>query len=316
MLDVLITIDTEYSSGLYRAGEGRDRAFNFDRTIACNSAAGDTGIHYQMRVFDRCGLTGVFFVDPMSALVWGQEAVDAVVHPILAAGHEVQLHCHTEWLDFAQGNPFGPERGQNIGDFAHETQVAILSWARDRLVEAGAPSPIAFRAGNYGASDDTLAALHEIGIRIDSSFAPGIVGSYCTIGLPLGRCEPVNRGGVAEWPIAAIKARSGWRHGQLTALSLAEMRAAIGHAAVSGWPAFILVSHSFELYNRARGMPNPVLMRRFERFCEWLGSTDEARAVGFDALGAIPADPKTPLMPHSSLLTAGRMAEQFLANRF
>ena len=319
MLPVLITIDTEYSSGFYRSGEGRDRAGNFDRTIAfrsaaCRSPRAEAGIFHQMEVFDRHGITGVFFVDPMPALVWGQEAVDAVVQPIIAAGHEVQLHCHTEWLDFAEGNPFGPERGQNIKDFARQTQADMLGWASERLVEAGAPAPTAFRAGNYGANDDTLGALAGLGIAIDSSFAPGFVGSCCEIALPMGRCEPVTQHGVTEWPIAAIEAREGWRHGQLTALSFGEMRAAVRHAAASNWPAFILVSHSFELFDRAKQRPNPVLMRRFADFCEWLGTSDIAKGTGFAALPEIETGVQAPLMPHNPLRTMRRMAEQMLAN--
>ena len=316
MLPVLITIDTEYSSGLYKSGEGRDCARNFDRTIACRGSKSEAGIAHQMAVMSEHGIIGTFFVDPMPALVWGQEAVDAVVQPILKAGHEVQLHCHTEWLAFAEGDPFGPERGQNLKDFRYDTQVALLEYGRDRLIEAGSPSPTMFRAGNYGANDDTLRALASIGITRDTSFAPGFAGSHCAIDLAMGRCEPVTHCGVEQWPIAAIAAREGWRHGQLTALSFAEMRAAIEHAAESEWPAFILVSHSFELFNRQRGEPNPVLMRRFERLCEWLGSNEVAQGVGTEALRLPRYETPLPLLPHSFARTAGRMAEQALANRF
>lgn len=315
MLPVLITIDTEYSSGLYRSGKARDCAANFERTVACRSARGEAGIFHQMEVFRRHGLKAVFFVDPMPALIWGQQAVDRVVQPILEAGHEVQLHCHIEWLDFAECNHFGPERGQNIRDFAFETQVAILAYARDRLIEAGAPPPTAYRAGNYGASDDTLRALAQIGVTQDSSFAAGYADSLCTIGLPLGHCAPVERHGIAEWPIAAIAARGGWRHGQITALSFREMRDAVRHAAATGWPAFVLVSHSFELFDREKDRPNRVVMRRFDQFCEWLGSCDIATSAGFADLPDVPIDAAAPLMPHSVLRTAGRMVEQALANR-
>ena len=153
-----------------------------------------------------------------------------------------------------------------------------------------------------------------LGIAIDSSFAPGFVGSCCEIALPMGRCEPVTQDGVAEWPIAAIEAREGWRHGQLTALSFGEMRAAVRHAAASDWPAFILVSHSFELFDRAKQRPNPVLMRRFADFCEWLGTSDIAKGTGFAALPEIETGVQAPLMPHNPLRTMRRMAEQMLAN--
>lgn len=315
MLPVLITIDTEYSSGFYRRGVARDAASNFDLTIGCRGTRGEAGIFYQMEIFARHGIKAVFFVDPMPALVWGQGAVDAVVQPILQAGHEVQLHCHTEWLDFADSDPFGAERGQNIADFALDTQVAILAYARDRLVEAGAPSPTVFRAGNYGASDATLCALAQLGIAHDSSFAPALPTSPCTIGLPWGQCAPASRLGVTEWPIAAINARRGWRHGQITALSLAEMRAAVVHAAANDWPAFILVSHSFEMFNRNKAQPNPLLMRRFEAFCQWLGESPIAQGVGFDELPPPAFGESVSLLPHNMIRTVSRMAEQLLVNR-
>lgn len=313
MLPVLITIDTEYSSGLYRSGRARGQADNFARTIACRSDRGEAGLFHQLRLFAEHGITASFFVDPMSALVWGQGAVDAVVEPILAAGHEVQLHCHTEWLDFADGDPFGPARGHNIRDFPREVQTDILGWARDRLVAAGAPAPSVFRAGNYGANDDTLHALAALGIAADSSATPGYADTLSAIACPPGDCRPFRRHGVQEWPVAAIHARGGYRHGQIAALSFAELRAAIAHAAAAGWPALVLVSHSFELYDRHGERPYPLLMRRFARLCQWLGESGIAHGVGFAALMA-PADDAAPLplLPHSWWRTLPRMAEQAL----
>lgn len=316
MLPVLITIDTEYSSGLYKRGM-RDRAANFAATIACTGTRGEAGIFHQMRVFADHGLKAVFFVDPLPALVWGQGAVDDVVAPILAAGHEVQLHLHTEWLEFAPESPVRGRTGMHMKDFSADDQAALIDYGIARLVAAGAPRPTAFRAGNYGANDDTLRALASCGIAWDSSFAPGFAASDCAIGLKAGACAPVLRHGVAEFPAAAIAGpRGGWRHGQITALSLAELQAATRHAAAADWPALVLVSHSFELFDRARGRPNAVVRRRFEAFCRWLGESAIARTAGFADL-ALPSAEAAPLslLPHAPLRTAARMAEQFLANQ-
>ena len=320
MLPVLITIDTEYSSGLYRSGLGREPGTNFDHAIACRTAGSKNskgvGIHYQMDVFDRCGITGVFFVDPMPALVWGQEAVDAVVQPILERGHEVQLHLHTEWLALAAENPMGDSAGQNIKDFSLTQQIDLIGFAREKLMAAGAPTPTAFRAGNYGANDDTLRALAELGIKYDSSFAPGYADSCCAIDLTQGQCAPTERFGVTEWPIAAITApRSQWRHGQITALSFREMRDAVLHAVETDWPAFVLVSHSFEFYDRVRQVENIAVRRRFEKFCEWLGTSEIADGRGFAALSNGNAKSNLRLMPHSLVRTTERLVEQFFANR-
>ncbi|OCC22759.1 hypothetical protein MB02_15230 [Croceicoccus estronivorus] len=320
MLPVLITIDTEYSAGLYARGSGRDRLRNFDVAIACRGKNGEeTGIHYQMDVFDRHGIRAVFFVDPMPALVWGQDAVDQVVKPIMERGHEVQLHLHTEWLAFAENNPLGDRTGRNMQDFTREEQRILLDYGAEKLVAAGAPFPLAFRAGNYGANDDTLLALADCGIVYDSSFPAGLVGGDCAVGLPPGNCMPVSRGPVAELPIAAIEAvGGGYRHGQITALSAWEMQAAVRHAALGGWPAFVLVSHSFELFNRVRGVANVVVRRRFERFCTWLGACGIARGTGFAALDLDPcngpeAGKAAKLLPHNALRTMHRMAEQLVS---
>lgn len=314
MVPVLITIDTEYSAGLYARGIAAGRMDNFDRAIACRSAKGEAGIFYQMEVLDRCGLKAVFFVDPMPALVWGQSAVDAVVQPIIARGHEVQLHCHTEWLAFARQSPLRGHLGQNIKDFTLPEQRTLLEWGLDRIEQSGAPRPTAFRAGNYGANDDTLMALAQLGVAWDSSFPAGLAGSLCDISLAAGACRPTRHCGIHEFPISAIAGRTGWRHAQIAALSFAEMRAAIIHAAQAGWPGFCLVSHSFELYNRDTQRRNALLCRRFEKLCAWLGSSADAIGAGFhDLAGDLPSA-DLPLLPHGYVRTGVRMAQQLAAN--
>lgn len=322
MLSVLITIDTEYSLALYGQGPGRDHAFNFASAIACRSGRGDAGIFYQMRQFDRYGLKGVFFVDPMPALVWGQGAVDAVVQPILERGHAVQLHLHTEWLQFAENPVPVGATGRNIKDFSLDDQTGLLEYGIERLVAAGAARPIAFRAGNYGANDDTLRALARLGLVYDTSFAPGIPDSDCAISLAPNQLSPVLHCGITEIPIGAISAAGdAMRHAQITALSQWELKRAVRHAADAGWPAFVIVSHSFELFDRARGIPNSVVRRRFDRFCKWLGQYGDAGTTTFAALaGKLEqlrqgASEPMELLPHNPVSTAHRMMEQLVANK-
>ena len=114
MTAVYLTIDTEYAAGL----AARGRAENFARSIACETPSGPAGLFYKMRLMDRHGIKGVFFVDPMPALLWGSAAIADVVEPIVAAGHDVQLQCPTEGLELAgAATPFG-KTGQTIADFA------------------------------------------------------------------------------------------------------------------------------------------------------------------------------------------------------
>lgn len=263
---VFITIDTEYSSGLYTGPGPADRAENYARSIACITPQGPAGITHKLELLAEHGQNAVFFVDPMPALVWGVAAIEDIVGPIIAAGQDVQLHCHTEWLALAgSANPLASKRtGQNICDFAFEDQCAIIDYARQTLVAAGAPEPVAFRAGNYGANDDTLRALTALGIAYDASHCPALPDGACRISLGPEVREPVLHMGVIEVPVGSIGTLTGGqRHAQITALTLAEMLAAIRHARDTGRASFTLVSHSFELINRRRLAVNRIVRRRF-----------------------------------------------------
>ena len=322
MLPVMITVDTEFASGYVASGEDGSCAENFARCLSCKTPSGPVGIGYQMRVLDRHGLKAVFFVDPMPALLWGDDAVSQIVKPILARGHDVQLHLHTEWLALAENSPFAARRsGRNLSDFTCDEQEVLIGWAAERLVAAGAQYPVAFRAGNYGANDDTLRALARLGIAFDSSFAPALIGGDCRIGLGPENLLPVSREGVREVPISAIAARAGLRHAQLTALSLSELKAAIRHARAQDWRAFVLVSHSFELMNRDRGIANRVVQRRFEALCRWLASEPGVSTGTFAdewvrarLLGQRPISGRARVLPANRLRELGRMAEQAFAN--
>jgi hypothetical protein len=148
MTAVLITVDTELSALLHQRGASPDQ--NYASSIAGEAGGGEYGIGWQMDCLERHGLTGVYFVDPLPALVYGPEVIAKIVAPIVARGHEVQLHVHSEWLEWAEASPVGERLGQNIGDFPFEDQVILIDAARDLLVGAGAPPTTAFRAGNFG----------------------------------------------------------------------------------------------------------------------------------------------------------------------
>ena len=202
MTRAIISFDTELSAGLYQ--KGADARANFESSILGRCRDGDFGIHCQMDMLERHGLTGVFFIDPMPALVYGPKVIDAIVRPVVERGHEVQVHIHTEWLAFARFNPVGRLTGRNIGDFPLAAQKKLIALARDILVGAGAPKPTAFRAGNFGANDDTLRALAMLGFRFDSSFNGAYLGRGCNISLDarnLGMREPH---GAVEVPVKDI----------------------------------------------------------------------------------------------------------------
>jgi peptidoglycan/xylan/chitin deacetylase (PgdA/CDA1 family) len=306
---VLITIDTELSALLFQRGADADA--NFKASIEGQTNRGAFGIGWQMDRLEAHDLKGVFFVDPMPALVYGPDIVARIVKPIVARGHDVQLHIHTEWLEWAEHEPV-KARGQNIGDFGIDDQKVLIACARDLLMAAGAPAPIAFRAGNYGADDDTLRALAALGIKWDASFNPAFRGAPCRIRLTPDAIDPVAYCGVNVLPVADIFDRPGHiRHAQVCALSSREMAAALDHAAETARPAFAVVTHSFEMLSRDRQRPNHTVMGRFEMLCRHIASRPELSIAGFADLAADVSDQVAgERLPPDCLRTFGRMVEQ------
>ena len=280
MTVLLITVDTELSASLQQRGVSLDD--NVRRSIWAQAQGGDHGIGWQMDCLDRHGLTGVFFLDPMPALAHGSDFLRPIVRAIVERGHEVQMHVHTEWLAWARQSPVGGRQGRNIGDFSLDDQIVLLRLARDLLENAGAPAITAFRAGNFGANDDTLRALHAIGLSWDSSVNPSYLGKECRISADSEQIGAQDMLGVVELPVSGIADRpGGFRPAQICAMSAAEMRAGLRHAAAQDQDAFVVVTHSFELLSRDRQRPNRLVKARFEALCREAAHMPGVRGGGF-----------------------------------
>lgn len=316
MTSVLITIDTELSAGLHQ--QGVSLADNFASSILGRTPGGEYGIGWMMDRFDDYGLTGAFFVDPMPALVYGADFLADIVGPIVARGHEVQLHIHTEWLQWARLTPVSGEVRRNIGDYPRADQKKLLGTALKLLVAAGAPWPVAFRAGNFGANEATLAALKALDITYDSSFNSVIDDAVCAIDLPGDTIEPLRHKGVVEMPVSVVgRAGGALRPAQICAMSVWEMRAMLRHAADQAMSAQTIVTHSFEMLNRARTRPNRMVIRRFEAMCAEIARNPALVSRGFAGIDpgrVVACQDRSEPLAGNRVRTAARMAAQVGSN--
>lgn len=275
---VLITIETELSAALHAQGLSGEE--NFARSVLGQIRSRECGIGWQMDCLERHGLKGVFMIDPMPELAFGPDIVARMVSPILARGHEVQLHLHTEWLDWATEPPTEGRRGARMADFSLEDQVVLLDHATSLLTDVEAPRPIAFRAGNYGANDDTLKALAAMRFAWDSSHSPAEPQS--ALGLDSRHVDPVRRFRTGEIPVAGIVDGEGRiRPALLSVLSAADMRAALRHAADTHRPAFAIALKSHDTVSQDGSRANRSAMRRFESLCRTVAHHPGLHATGF-----------------------------------
>ena len=312
MTALLITVDTELSSSLYQRGVGLSE--NVSRSIWAEARGQAHGIGWQMDMLERYDLKGVFFLDPMPALVHGADFLVPIVEAIERRGHEVQIHIHTEWLAWAKDSPVGGRQGRNIRDFSLDDQITLLSRAKALLEQAGAPSITAFRAGNFGANDDTLRALAAIGVMWDSSVNPAYLGHGCDITADPAQIGAQWMQNIVELPVSGIQDRPGhFRPAQICAMSASEMRAGLRHAARLGHDAFTVVTHSFEMLSRDRQRPNAMVKKRFVALCREAARLPQVRGVGFreisPAMADSPPKPLTRVAP-SRVRTGLRLAQQ------
>ncbi|RJF85457.1 polysaccharide deacetylase family protein [Sphingomonas cavernae] len=307
---VLLTVDTELAWRHHAAG------LPVEDIYARSIEPAGVGLGYQLQRLREHGLKACFFVDPMPATVFGLDVVKRIVAPILEAGQEIQLHLHPNWAGAEVGDRGAAHAKFELIDYEEEAQRVLIAEARELLVKAGAPTPIAFRAGSYSANDTTLKTLAELGFRYDSSHNGSENPWPSAISLTRRQIAPVTYRGVVELPVTLIEDRVGrLRHCQICALSLAEVTAAIDHAIVSGHAILTLVSHSFELATRDGLRENHLVRRRFDRICEVLAArADRAPTAFFTELDGLDVHADALPAPPKLLRTAARMGEQLLSN--
>jgi peptidoglycan/xylan/chitin deacetylase (PgdA/CDA1 family) len=314
---VFYTVDTELSPGLHQ--RGLSLAENLNAAVLGITNRGEWGIRYQIERLNAHGLKGVFFVEALCAYLGDADILKRIVEPVLQGGHEVQLHLHTEWLKWIDKDPVSGRRGENIFDFDGDDQYRLLEMGLNALTQAGAPTPTAFRAGNYGANNDTLRALGRLGIRYDTSYNYPYLQNGCRLEFPRSLHRPAELEGVVEVPITFFEDYPNHsRPLQLAAVSSSEMEWVIDSCVASDRPTAVIVSHSFELLNRKRQRANKILVRRFNRLCSVLQQR-QARAptmtfAAFDrARSQSMSSEPTPLRSNVAR-TAVRMLEQSLGN--
>ncbi|MDB5685932.1 MAG: Polysaccharide deacetylase, partial [Rhizorhabdus sp.] len=224
-----------------------------------------------------------------------------------------QLHLHPQWVGAADG---GTTSRFELNDYDQITQRDLIARARDLLMEAGVPEPIAFRSGSYAGNDDTLRALASLGFQYDSSHNGHQHPWPSAINLPVDQITPILHEGIVEVPVTLISDGGASRHLQICAVSTDELRAAIEHADLTNLPVVNIVSHSFELANRTGTAPNRIHVRRFERLCAFLSKERKRFPTAFfSELDDLELNAPSALLPEGSLRRIGRLVEQVWSNQ-
>lgn len=277
-IKVLITVDTETSIG----GAFRDRRLKpvgIEKRILGISENGCFGIPYMINLASRWRIPLTFFVETHNSYYFGKEGLRLVCEYIIRKNHDIQLHIHPNYLNFKSSNPTEIKYSDLIHTYSFEQQVSLLEEGKKILTECGANSVSAFRAGCFGADENTLKALMETGIGIDSSYNQSFLNITCEIeNRKLNDVADVQ--GVIEFPITNFIENTGlirrkYKPLDINGVSFSEMKYVLDQAAECGLEFITIIMHSFSFikpydvqYRRTRARHQVV--RRFQSLCRYL----------------------------------------------
>lgn len=153
-MNVIITVDTEI--------------FHFRHTPlsaeACIYGMYNGELYGIPKIMDICaekGAKATFFIDVYAYRVFGEQIMKQVCQDVKERGHDIQLHAHANWIY--------PNKSEYMWAYSLKEQSEIIKEGRELIHKWTGEYPVAFRAGAYGANYDTLKALSENNINIDSS---------------------------------------------------------------------------------------------------------------------------------------------------
>ena len=278
---VYITVDVECSMG-GAWGNARLRPVPPARAIMGEYDGQSLGLPLICDILTEHGLAATHFVEAFTDEQGFPGEMERISHYLLDRGQDVQLHVHPNhkhYADMLAGRPF--VQCDQMADLPPEAQYELLAEGARRM-EAWTGRPCAaFRAGNMGASEQTLEQMALVGIPIDSSY------TFCYLG---GQCRFQDRqayngskwyGSVLELGLSGFRQRRlpGLKPAKpldLVGISFEECRDGVRAICDAGADAVVIL-HSFSLM-KVRNMQydggrlNRIVSRRLQRLCAWLAA--------------------------------------------
>jgi hypothetical protein len=187
---ILITVDTEVGEGAKFIKDG------FEKFILGEVGEEYFGVPKIVETLDEFEIKAEFFTDVYEYKFFGESKYNKLCNYLNERGHGVQLHTHPSYAyDLNRVNMY---------EYSLEEQITIIKEGKELIKKWIGEYPIAHRAGNYGADNNTLIALKYNGIQCDSSYFYS--HRNCNMKLPVIN-DPINYEGILEIPVTVIEKR-------------------------------------------------------------------------------------------------------------
>jgi peptidoglycan/xylan/chitin deacetylase (PgdA/CDA1 family) len=282
-MNVLITIDAECYSGDYE----------------WEVFAQEMGLPYVLSCLNMHGVAATFFVEALGATQWGSAGTQRICREIMNDGHEVQLHLHPS---VAKLDGF-IDRDDVLWNQNAVTQERLMRVGLDVLAKCGVKAT-AFRAGDFAANEDTLAAMRRVGILISSNRdldTKSSIRSRINCDFPV-----VNdlswHDGVVDVPVTAFRSPlprldGRFRHFEISALSFLEMKDGLMKAYRAGYSSVGILTHPGEFFRHTWHGVVPIEKnrRRLEQLLKFIKTRSEFKVCTIGECAAItPMPEKSP----------------------
>lgn len=161
---LMITIDVE-------AQPARAERAHIDRLVWGRFGDAESGMAQLMTAAERRGVRLTTYFDYAEQHLYGDSMLD-VARELHRRGHDLQLHLHPEFLsnDFFRQHSTG--RVHSLTSVQPADAQLLAAFLETAHREVTGQQALAFRGGGYRFSHTLLRALHEKGVRVDSSYNP------------------------------------------------------------------------------------------------------------------------------------------------
>lgn len=305
-INVFITVDTETSIG-GAFGDRNLKPVGNEKRIWGKIENRSFGIPLMMDIAETYDIRLTFFVEVLNKYYFGEEETKKVCEYILNRGHDVQLHLHPNYLNFTLNNPLEKTYSDLIGTYSLEKQIELIKEGIEILIQTGVPRPIAFRAGCFGANEETLRALKAVGFLIDSSYNRTYIGDTCLL-KDNGINDLVHLQGIWEFPITNFIETSRIRPKRFKPMDInganfQEMKFTLNQVRTKGPYHITIILHSFSFiqpYDVQYKVMKPrwQVIRQFEKLCYFL--KEESEAFEVKNFGSLDRDQLDQMSSHST----------------
>jgi peptidoglycan/xylan/chitin deacetylase (PgdA/CDA1 family) len=203
----------------------------------------DYGIPLIVSMFEKYGVKGSFFVSPLCPPEHDAEMLSNLRY-LTSRGQDLELHPHPDTFDVER--PW-------FNMYSEEEKKKIIAAGIKNIERAGAPPPIAHRAGGYSIDRETLRLLPDFGIRMDSSIRPQV--SRSEVPLPWDKVNRFTKiEGIYQLPITQIGLVPFFGYTGATGLGLEwtileQQTKALKMLADNGVPVVTIFAHFNSLYH-------------------------------------------------------------------